>query len=107
MPYIFVTGYYPTHIRDEVIKKWVEQRRKFPEDPSLAEVIIDVANKLTKKGAKVVIIYKAKEGKLDEALTYISKAMYIYQDIEGFEYEVEVYGTAAEAMEIIGMKMPE
>ncbi len=107
MPYIWVTAYYPTHLRDEVLKKWVEARRKFPDDPSLQEVIVNVASKTTKDGTKVVSIGKTKEGKLEEALTRVGTMLLMFQDIEGFEYEVELYSTIEEVMEAMGMKMPE
>ncbi len=107
MPYIWVTAYYPSHIRDEVIKKWVESSRKFPEDPSLSETVVNIANKSTKDGSKLVNIFKVKEGKLQEALTYTGKSLIMFQDIEGFEYDIELYSTIEESMEALGVKMPE
>lgn len=107
MPYIWVTAWYPSHIRDEVIKKWVESRRKFPEDPSLSEIVVSVANKSTKDGVKVVSIAKVKEGKLQEALTRTGRTMIMFQDIEGFEYKTELYATIEESMEALGVKMPD
>lgn len=107
MPYIWVTAWYPTHLRDEVIKKWVEVRRKFPEDPSLGETVVDVANKATENGIKVVSIGRVKEGKLEEALTRTGRSLIPFQDIEGFEYTIELYSTIEEAMDALGVKMPE
>ncbi len=107
MPFIWVTAYYPTHIRDEVLKKWVEARRKFPDDPSLQEVIVNVASNTTKDGVKVVSIGKAKEGKLEEALTRVGTMMLMFQDIEGFEYTTELYATIEESLAAMGVKMPE
>ena len=107
MPYIWVTIYYPTHIRDEVIKKWVEAVRKFPEDPSLSETVVSLANKTTKDGVKVVSIAKVKEGKLQEALMRTGRTLIMFQDIEGFEYKTELYSTIEESMEALGLKMPE
>jgi hypothetical protein len=107
MPYIWVTAWYPSHIRDEVIKKWVESNRKFPDDPSLAETVVNIANKATKDGSKLVNIFLVKEGKLQEALTYIGKTMIMFQDIEGFEYKTELYATIEESMESLGVKMPD
>jgi len=107
MPYIWVTAWYPSHIRDEVIKKWVESRRKFPEDPSLSETVVSVANKSTKDGVKVVTIAKVKEGKLQEALERTGRTLIMFQDIEGFEYKTELYATIEESMEALGVKMPD
>ncbi|MBA7622652.1 hypothetical protein ES703_30030 [subsurface metagenome] len=107
MPYIWLTAWYPTHIRDEVMKKWIESRRKFPEDPSLSETVVNVANKTTKNGLKIVNITKVKEGKLREALMLTAKTMIMFQDIEGFEYKTELYSTIEESMEALGLKMPE
>ncbi|MFX1392413.1 MAG: hypothetical protein ACFFAH_02460 [Promethearchaeota archaeon] len=106
MPFIFVTAWYPTHKATEVAKRYFEQLKKYPEDPSLGETRVQAAVNIGKRGVKVKNISKVNEGKLEESLTYTRNAMSMYNDIEGFEYSIVVWSEVTEALATIGMKLP-
>ena len=106
MPYIFITAWYPTHKGTEVAKRYFEQLKKYPEDPSLGETRVQAAVKVGKRGVKVINFSKVNEGKLQESLKYAGNAMAMYNDIEGFEYSVDVWVEVTEALATIGMKLP-
>ena len=106
MPYIFVTTWYPSHKVTEVVKVYLEMLKKFPEDESLGEAIIPAAVNTGCEGVKSLAVNKVKEGKLEESLTRTGTQMAMFQNVEGFEYSVEIWSTVEEAMAMIGKSMP-
>ena len=105
MPYIFVTGYYPTHKIPEVVKKWFESRKKFPPGEGPGEIVVDAASTVTKDGIETVTISKVKQEDLGEALNRTMSSMALFQPIEEFEYTIVPYSTVEEGLESVGMKM--
>ncbi|MFW9894708.1 MAG: hypothetical protein ACFFD7_02780 [Candidatus Thorarchaeota archaeon] len=69
MPYIVVNGWYPTHLTQEVVDKYVEMLKEFPFDRSLGKETIPVAVSSGKSGIRVMSVMEVKEGKLQEAIT--------------------------------------
>lgn len=106
MPFIFLTAWYPTHKATEVAKKYFEQLKKYPEDPSLGETRVQATVNVGKRRIKVKNISKVNEAKLEEYLTYARNAMSMYNDIEGFEYSIVCWSEVSEALATIGMKLP-
>ena len=107
MPYIFVTGYYPTHKIPEVVKKWFESRKKFPPGEGPGEIVVDAASTANKDGIETVTITKVKQEELGEALSRTMSTMFLFQSIEGFEYSIMTYSSVEDALKSVGMKMPD
>jgi hypothetical protein len=68
MPYIVTTGWYPTHIEEEITEKYFELVKHFPFDRSLGKETIPVAITTNKRGVKMFSVMEVKEGKLEENL---------------------------------------
>ena len=107
MPYIVTTGWYPTDIEKEITEKYFEVVKQYPFDRSLGKDSIPVAITTNKKGVKILSIMEVKEGKLEDALTWTSKRMFLLQSIKGWEYKVRVWITIGEALELGGINSPE
>jgi hypothetical protein len=106
MPYIISTIKYPSHMQNEVIKKYLQISTKY----TLAE---DIAEQLcapvttTEDGVIVKSIHNVKPGKLEQALAYLRKYFYEFINIENCEYSVDVWYTFEEAAGIAGFEIPE
>ncbi|MFX1317188.1 MAG: hypothetical protein ACFE9T_15105, partial [Promethearchaeota archaeon] len=97
---------FPSHKGPEVAKKFLEQLKKYPEDDSLGETIVNAAVKATTGGVKALSVSTVKKGKLEESLNRTNEVLAMYNEIEGFEYTIEVWSEPAEALATLGMKMP-
>ena len=106
MPYIVVTGWYPTDIGTEIANKYFEMLKQYPFDRSLGKETIPVAVTTNKKGVKLLSVMDVKEGKLEDALTWVNSRMVLFQSIKGYEYKIRVWSTIVEALELIGMSSP-
>ena len=106
MPYIVVTGWYPTDMEKEVTPKYFELVKQYPFDRSLGKETIPVAISTNKKGVKFFSVMDVKEGKLEDALTWSGKRMVFLQSIKGYEYKIRVWSTIAEALELSGISSP-
>ena len=91
----------------ELGKVYLEVMKKYPDDRSIAKTIVQNALKARKNGVEVVGIVEPKPGKLEVALNRTQNTMIFYNDIVGFEYEIEVRFNVVEAMAMVGMKAPE
>ena len=87
------------------MKKHLEVLPKFPLDPSLGDLVAG-ATKADDRGVVSLNIYEVKEGKFDDMSKYLMKLATEYRNIEGLEYTIEVWATAVEAMESLGMTLP-
>ncbi|MFX0040632.1 MAG: hypothetical protein ACFFCY_07585 [Promethearchaeota archaeon] len=106
MPYIIVTGWYPTDIVQEVADKYMEVLKKMPFDRSFGKETVPVAVSSGKMGVKFMSMMEAKEGKLEDALKWVGERMRPFQKIKGFEYKTRLWSTIVEALESIGMSFP-
>lgn len=106
MPYIFVEAWYPTDIVPVVADKYMEMLKEFPFDKSLGKETIPVAVSSGRKGIKVLSIMEVKEGKLQEAITWVGSRMIGFQSVKGFEYKTRIWSTVVEALEPLGMSFP-
>ena len=107
IPYIVVTTWFPLNKGTEVAEKYIEVRKDFPPDKSLAKEILQGALRAERNKIKTIGISEVKEGKLDEALIRQANAAIPFHDIEGYEYKIEVFFNIVEAMGLIGMTAPE
>ena len=105
--YIIYSVVYPSHKAKEVAEKYIEMVAKYPTDENLTTEIIPAAVKRTEKGIKVITVAEVKPGKIEEALLYGENGMAMFNDIQGYEYSLDVYLTAEEALATLGMSMPE
>ena len=106
MPYIISISTYPSHKQNDVVKKFLELMPKYPPDESLMEVVAQPVA-FTKNGLKIVTIWEAKEGKLDEAFTRVNTYFYEFKDIDGHETTIKVWNTFPEAIAMAGIPVPE
>lgn len=107
MPYIITTSSYPTHKAKKVAELYFDMLKEFPPDRSIEKELVPAAVTTTDRGIRVVNISLAKAGKLEEVYHRTGKAMAMFQSIEGFEYSIRVWSTVVEALETLGMKLPE
>ena len=69
--------------------------------------IIPNAVKATTDGMSVISVFDVKEGKLEECLALQQKQLLAYHVIPGYKYKMEVRFNIVEAIEMLGMKIPE
>ncbi|MFX1234231.1 MAG: hypothetical protein ACFFBY_06670 [Promethearchaeota archaeon] len=103
MPYIIGTMSYPTHKQGDAIKVYVKIRDEYPPDETIFENL-GTPVKTTKKGVKLMTIWKVKEGQLEKALNRVSRFYYEFINVEGLEYSVDVWMTFEEASGLAGLE---
>ena len=108
MPYVLVNSIFPLNKTNESAKIYVETLSEFRKTQrALTKELVPIAVKATKDGIEALAIHDVKEGKLEEFLLLQQKYMVKFHGIEGYKYTIEVRFKASEALEMIGMKMPE
>ena len=107
MVYIMITSYYPGHLAEEVGKKYIEVRKNSEIKPSHAKRLVPAGVFSTKDGFRITAIYDVKPGKFEETMKLLTKSMLIFSEIEGYSYTMETLLSGAEALPMLGMKMPE
>jgi hypothetical protein len=103
MPYIVIDTKYPADKADEVAKAYLEVLKKYPPDDSLGTEVVPVATKATLQGVRGFAVSEVKEGKLEAAFIRSANVMAMFRNIPGYEYTIDVYLTAGEALATIGM----
>ena len=108
MPYVFTYSLVPAHKIQKSAELYLEEMKDARSATRpLAKEIIPNAVKATIDGIETISVYDIKEGKLEEFLKTQQKLMVAYHAIEGFKYNFEVRFKVTEALEMVGMKMPE
>ena len=108
MPYVFVTSIFPPDTTDQLAQIYVDTLKDVRSKlRATGKEIIANAIRATTQGIEVIGVWDIKEGKLEEYLLIEAQAMTNYHKIEGFKYQIDVRFKATEALEMIGMKMPE
>lgn len=108
MPYVITTSKFPLNKTEEAAKIYVETLKEFRSaQRALTKEVVPNAIKATDDGIEAIGIHDVKAGKLEEFLLLSQKYMVNYHAIEGYKYTIEVRFKATEALEMIGMKMPE
>jgi hypothetical protein len=108
MPYVITTSKFPLNKADEAAKIYVKTLKEFRSvQKTLTKEVVPNAIKATDDGIESIGVHDVKQGKLEEFLLLSQKYMVNYHDIEGYKYKIEVRFKAEEALEMIGMKMPE
>ena len=106
MPYIVSTSVYPTDKAKEVAERYIEVIAKYPPDENIGIPVVPVAAKTTEQGLRVMTLSEVKAGKLDDALNRSVNAMAMFNEVEGFEYTIDIYMTLSEGLATLGMSMP-
>lgn len=106
MVFLVSTNWFPANKAEEVGKKYLEARSKYPDDLSISKPILRVAVKTTKDGIKSISISEIQPGKVAEALAITNEHALMYANIEGYKYKIETWMSGIEAMPLIGLKMP-
>jgi len=108
MPYMFTYNIFPPGQAENISKIYLKYLK---EDRAalrpLAKEIISNAVKGTTDGISVISVYDVKEGQLEEILKLQQKLLIRYHEIEGYKYNIEVRFKVTEAIEMLGMKVPE
>lgn len=106
MPYLVGTMWYPSHKQNEIVKKFLKITKSYPaKDDLYIQLCAPII--ATKEGIKCMIIREIKKGKLEEAMSYTTKFYNEFMEIEGYEYQIELWHTFAEATNIAGIEVPE
>jgi len=106
MPFVVMRTLWPFSKKDELIKKAIEVRKKYPEDKSIAEQKVS-ATRGTLEGVRNLGVWEVKKGKLEEFLARTGIAVAMYAEIDGFTSEIEIWNTPIETYANIGQKPPE
>ncbi len=108
MPYVLSYVRYPLNKTDEVAKAYLESYKEYRTQlKPLAKEVVPNALKVSMEGIEATSVLEVKEGKLDEFLLFHGKLMLNYHGIEGFQHTSEVRFTVTEALNLVGLKMPE
>jgi len=108
MPYMFTYNVFPPGQAENISKIYLKEIKEARAVlRQLGKEIVPNAVKATMDGMSVIGIWDVKEGKLDEMLKLQQKLLLAYHEIEGYKYRIEVRFKVTEALEMLGMKMPE
>jgi len=108
MPYVFTTSYIPYNKAQEVAKIYLDNLKDFyAEIRGVAKEIIPIAVKARKDHIEAVGVYEVEESNVGKYLQIESKYQVNFHVLEGFSYNIEVRAKAEEALETMGLKMPE
>ncbi len=106
MVYIITRTLYPSHKANEAAQKYLEGLQKFPPDESLGTIVV-TAVKTSRKGIIGITVLDVKEGKLTEAMDRAIRSSALSLEVEGLEYTTDIFYNVAEALDVIGLKLPE
>ena len=106
MPYLVTTMWYPTHANDDIVKRYIKITKNYP---ARDELYIQLCAPLmvSKEGIKVMTIREPKKGKFEETMTYTTKFLNEFLDIEGYTYQIDVWHTFQEALAIGDIEVPD
>jgi hypothetical protein len=100
--YLTMTATYPNDKIKEVVDVYLKAMAKYPDDTSLATPIVPVGTHATPKGMEVIVIYEVKKGKYEEALALGLKRMGMFNDIQGYRWEIRNFLNVEEVMKLMG-----
>ena len=109
MPYVFITSYLPYNRTKQAAKIYVDSIKEYRSAiKGLAKEIIPNAVKARKGFIEVTGVFDVEESNLAKLLQQEQNYMTRFHDIgEGYSYDIEVRFKVTEALEMIGLKMPE
>ena len=101
--YLIVSELYPNDSAKEVATLYIQAITKYPHNDSLAVPIVPVAVRTTLHGIECISIYEVKKGKADDAITYVSTRLAMFNDIKGYRWTTNLYLNLEEGLKLIGM----
>ena len=109
MPYVFTTSYIPYTKAAESAKIYISTIKKFySEVRGLTKELVPNSVKARKDYIEVVSVNDVEESNLAKYLQIQQKYMTQFHNLgEGYGYDIEVRFKITEALEMIGIKMPE
>jgi len=106
MVLIVIESWYPAKIAALVGQRYIEVMQKYPPDESQGEVALGPIFQTTKEGIHSLYAWKCKDDKVKDSLMTLSKAMFMFADLEGYQYSIDTYIDVTEGYAIIGAKGP-
>ena len=103
MPYMIARVWYPPAKADEVAKKYLEVMEKYPPDESIAKSVVPAAVKSSQEGLESLMIDAVERQKVGDAYNRAIRMMIEFRNIEGFKYEVKIWSTVEEALDVMGL----
>ena len=108
MPYMFTYNIFPNDQAENIAKVYLKEIKEARSIlRPLGKEVVPNAVKATEDGMTVIGIWDVKEGKLEEILNAQQKLLLAYSEIEGYRYRIEVRFKVTEALEMLGMKVPD
>ena len=106
MPYIVTTMWYPTHANNDIVKIYLKITKNYPAKDELYTQLC-APLMVSKEGVKVMTIREPKKGKFEETLTYTTKFLNEFLEVEGYSYQIDVWHTFQEALAVGNIEVPE
>jgi hypothetical protein len=103
MPYMIARTWYPPSKSDEIGKKYLEVIEKYPPDESIAKTVVPAAIKSSQEGLESIMIDEVERHKVGDAYRRAIRMMIEFRNIEGFRYEVKIWSTVEEALDVMGL----
>ena len=103
MPYIVTQCWFPAIKADETTQKYLELMEKYPFDESVGKQIIPSAVTVNKNGYETFSVVEAEVSQAGEAIEWAKRFMVEFCTIEGFNYEIKAWSTAAEGLARMGV----
>jgi hypothetical protein len=103
MPYMIARTWYPPNKSDEIAKKYLEVMEKYPPDESIAKTVVPAAVKSSQEGLESIMIDEVERAKVGDAYKRAISMMIEFRNIEGFRYEVKIWSTVVEALDVMGL----
>lgn len=108
MVYIMSTSWIPPQQARAYGKVALEALKKYPMDRTISKSIILGAVTSHEEGIRSISIGEIKEGQTKKAILLTSqRALFVAEQIEGYKYKIETCLSAAEAMGVIGLQVPD
>ena len=107
MPYVILTAWFPPHKSMEVAKQAIEIVKKVSGDNYVGKNILPGAVMRTKDGIKGITIAEIEEGQLQAALDQANDMAQMYEEVEGLTSEITIWGSMAESLTTLGLKIPD
>ena len=101
--YLIVSELYPNDKAKEVANLYIEAITKYPHNDNLVTPIVPVAVRTTLEGIECISIYEVKKGKAEDAITYVSTRLAMFNDIQGYRWTTNLYLNLEEGLKLIGM----
>ena len=102
------TSWIPPQQARKYGKRALEALKKYPPDKTLYKTLVLGATTINKEGIRSVSIYEVKEGQTKKAILLTTqRALFLAEEIDGYKYKIETCLSAAEALGVISLQLPD